>query len=1185
MHASRIFIVRLVSALTFVVALALAPGRAHAVLYPCTLAGFDAALAAGGIATFSCAGPTTITLPGPRTITRSGTDIDGEGRLVISGADAHVPLTVAAGITATIRRLTIERGRSPAFGGCIDVAGTLDLERSTIRGCEAASGGTGIWVRGGGRLRATASTIAGNRGGVEGAIAVHGIAELTNVTIDAPHRGIVARFGGSATLTHCTIVAGSGEPAFAVAPGDTLTIGHSLLSSAPSAPAVTGTGTFVSQGYNLFHAAPALAPTGVLTGNQVATPLLGPLVDNGGPTATRALLACSPGIDAGATSGGPTTDQRGQPRLAGGARDVGAYESTQRPCFRISSTSVVEGNTGTRNATLTVILSGASSVPATVAYASANGTALVGDADYVAASGTLMFPAGTTSRTVSVTVRGDTRFEPDEAMVVNLSAPTGATLADAQGSVVIENDDVRPTLSVANASVAEGNSGTTNLTFAVTLSAPTSETVTVAYATTNGTATAGSDYDARSGTLTFTPGATSRNITVPVRGDLEHEPNETFEVVLSAPAGATITDARGLGTITNDDAAPAIAVSDASVTEGASGTTPAQFTVTLSRPSASQVRVNYATQVGSATLADGDYTQTMGTLTFAPGVTSLSVDVPVRGDLRHEPDEAFSLLLSAPVVGTLGDSVGVGTIVNDDAAPTISVNDVSVVEGTTGVTTATFVVTLSNPSSSFVDVSYATADGTATIADADYTAASGMLRIDAGETTRAINVMVRGDMRHEPDETFVLRLSAPLVGTLGDAEGTGTIENDDALPTLAIDDVAVAETDGALDAAVTVRLVGTTATPVTVGYATADDSATSGSDYDAASGTLTFPAGTATQTIALRVLGDDVHEGVERFAITLSSPSGATVADGSATVTITDDESEPALAIADATIPEGNTGTMAATLSVTLSGPSAQPITVAWASADGSATSDDYVAASGTLTFAPGEVSQPVAIDVTGDTTSEDDETVLVRLSGATNATISDDEGALTILDDEGAPIVVVAGAEVDEGDEGTTDLAFTITLSHASSDTVTIDYTTEDGTATIEDGDYETASGTLTFAPGETTQTVTVQVLGDVEVENDETLLLVLSAATNATLDEDSAEGTILDDDDAPDAGTDAGETLDASVAPDAGTSPDAGVVMREDGGCGCVVIGGDRRAVSPIAAAAMLALALVLAARRRAR
>ncbi|WP_236519204.1 Calx-beta domain-containing protein [Sandaracinus amylolyticus] len=1170
--------------LAFVLAVALAPGRAHAVLYPCTLAGFDTALTAGGIATFSCAGPTTIVVPGTRTISRPGTDIDGEGRLVISGNDARVPLVVAAGVTATIRRLTIERGNSPAYGGCIDVVGTLDLERSTVRTCRAATGGNGIYVRAGGRLRASASTFSGNDGGVEGAIGVHGgIADLTNVTIEGPLRGVVTRYGGSATLTHCTITT-THEPAFAIAAGDTVTIGHSLLVSSGS-PAVTGAGTFVSTGYNVFRVAPSMTPTGDVTGNQVATPLLGPLADNGGPTQTRALLACSPGIDAGAISGGPANDQRGQPRRAGGARDVGAYESDLRPCLTISDVTTTEGDAGTVNATLTVSLSGLSSVAASVSYATANGTALVDDNDYVAASGTLTFPAGTTTRTVAIAVRGDVRFEPNETIMVNLSAATGATLADAQGVVTIDNDDVRPSMSVANATIAEGDAGNSTLAFVITLTAPTSETVTVGFATSDGTATAGVDYAARTGTVTFTPGATSRTVNVTVVGDVVHEPNESLELELSGPTGATITDGNGLGTITNDDAAPAISVSDVSVDEGDSGTTPARFTVSLSRPSASQVRVSYATQVGSATLADADYVQAMGTLTFAPEVTSLDVVVDVRGDLRHEPDEAFALLLSAPSGGTLADSVGVGTIVNDDAAPTITVSDATVVEGTTGVATATFLVTLSNPSSSPIDVAYATADDTATLADSDYTAATGTLRLGAGETSRAIGVSVRGDTRYEPDETFVLRLSAPSIGTLGDAEGVGTIENDDGLPTLAIDDVAVTETDGALDASVTVRLAGVSAGTVTVGYATADDTATSGADYDAASGTLTFAPGVTTQTIALRVLGDDVHEGVERFAVALSSPSGATLADGSAVVTITDDETEPVLAIADATSAEGNAGTTPATLAVTLSGPSAASITVAWATADGTATTADYVASSGTLTFAPGELAQTVAIDVTGDTISEPDETVLVRLSGATNATIADAEAALTITDDEGAPIVVVAGAEVDEGDEGTTDLAFAITLSHASSDTVTIDYATEDGTATVDDGDYESATGTLTFAPGETTQTVTVHVLGDLEVESDETLLLVLSAATNATLDEESVEGTITNDDEAPDAGTDAGEPLDASVAVDAGTAPDAGVVVRSDGGCGCVVIGGDRRAVSPIAAAVMLALALVLAARRRAR
>ena len=123
--------------------------------------------------------------------------------------------------------------------------------------------------------------------------------------------------------------------------------------------------------------------------------------------------------------------------------------------------------------------------------------------------------------------------------------------------------------------VTEGNSGTTTAAFTVTLSAASPQTVTVNYATANGTATAGSDYVAQTGTLSFTAGQTSKTISVTVNGDTTVEPNETFFVNLSSPSGATIADAQGQGTITNDDSAalPTLSINDVTVTEGNSGTT------------------------------------------------------------------------------------------------------------------------------------------------------------------------------------------------------------------------------------------------------------------------------------------------------------------------------------------------------------------------------------------------------------------------------------------------------------------------------------------------------------------------------------------------------------------------------------------------------------------------------------
>jgi hypothetical protein len=381
---------------------------------------------------------------------------------------------------------------------------------------------------------------------------------------------------------------------------------------------------------------------------------------------------------------------------------------------------------------------------------------------------------------VAVPVAGDAAIEADETFTLGLSGASGATIARATGTATIRNDDF-PALSIADAAVAEGNSGTTNAVFTVSLSAAAPFPVSVSYATSNGTATAGSDFGALTGSLTFVAGQTTRTIAVVVNGDTTVEPNETFTVTLSGASGATIARAAGAGTITNDDAAalPTLSISDTVVAEGNAGTSVATFTVALSAARTSTVTVGYATANGTAT-AGSDYAAQSGTLTFAAGQTTKAIAVVVNGDTAVEPNETFAVNLSAASGATIADGAGVGTITNDDtaAAPSLSINDVTLAEGNTGTRLATFTVMLSAASSQTVAVAYATANGTAT-AGSDYVAQSGTLTFAVGQTSRTIGVVVNGDKTREPNETFTVRLSGASGATIARAAGLGTIGNDD----------------------------------------------------------------------------------------------------------------------------------------------------------------------------------------------------------------------------------------------------------------------------------------------------------------------------------------------------------------------------------------------------------------------
>jgi hypothetical protein len=239
-------------------------------------------------------------------------------------------------------------------------------------------------------------------------------------------------------------------------------------------------------------------------------------------------------------------------------------ENYSGAAFSVSGpTSVTEGTGGTNSAPYTVTLSEPLPFTTTVQYATENGTATAGS-DYSSTSATLTFAPGVTSMPISVPIATDATDETNETYSVNLSNPTSTGLAPGAQSfgpyaaidtgsktTTIVDDD--STLRIDDRSQNEGNSGTTPMVFHVTLDNAAPATVTVHYQTLDGTATASSDYTATSGTLTFTPGQTSQTVSVPIKGDLTVEPNETFLVKLSGATNSTVGNAQGVGTIVNDD--------------------------------------------------------------------------------------------------------------------------------------------------------------------------------------------------------------------------------------------------------------------------------------------------------------------------------------------------------------------------------------------------------------------------------------------------------------------------------------------------------------------------------------------------------------------------------------------------------------------------------------------------------
>jgi Calx-beta domain-containing protein/List-Bact-rpt repeat protein len=478
------------------------------------------------------------------------------------------------------------------------------------------------------------------------------------------------------------------------------------------------------------------------------------------------------------------------------------------------------------------------------------------------------------------------------------------------------------TLSISDVTVNEGASGTRSATFTVTRSGQLSSAPSVAWTTANATATAPSDYIAGSGTVSFSPGQVTRTITIQVNGDSATEIDEKFHVVLSSPVAAVLTDGLGIGTITNDDQAT-LRINDVTVNEGASGTVTAAFTITMSGPVGSQVKVTWATADGTA-VAPGDYTAAGNTLTFSPGQVTKTVLVQVKGDAATELNETFNVNLSSPVGAvSILDGVGKGTITNDDQAK-LRVNDVTVNEGASGTVNAAFAITLSGPVSQQVTVAWATADGTAT-SGSDYNAASGTATFSPGQVTKTVIVQVKGDPATELNEFFTVELSAPVNAAIADGSGRGTITNDDAA-TLRVGDVTVNEgNSGTVNASFVITLSGPMSQQVAVAWATADGTAVAPADYNAAGATATFSPGQVTKTVIVQVKGERVVEPNEFFTVVLSSPTNATIADGSGRGTITNDDTAGAAPASGAAAAGPSEGSRAASeASVEEPGPSTE---------------------------------------------------------------------------------------------------------------------------------------------------------------------------------------------------------------------------------------------------------------------
>lgn len=914
----------------------------------------------------------------------------------------------------------------------------------------------------------------------------------------------------------------------------------------------------------------------------------------------------------------------------------GAGQTVSQPKLSVGDAVVSEGDSGTSTLTFTVTLSKASTDTVTVSYSTSNGSATAAGGDYVPAVGTLTFTPGQTSKTVAVTVNGDTLVEFDEQVTLTLSAPVNAAIADGTGVGTIRNDDVDrtpttpPTVSIADLTVTEGNGDHSHFMFVATLSKPSTETVTVRYATSNGTATAGVDYAATTGTVTFAPGVTTQLVHVDVLGDTVAEQNETFFVTLTSPSGATIGDGVATGTITDDDTVVTPGTGGANSGNPGDALWGEAFFAPYVDMGAWPVPnlLALAQQRGISLLTLGFMQATPdGKLAWA-GLSALTPDSDF--DQAKAINQSIAALQAAggdvmiSLGGASGTSLaqwyaahGLGARALADAyaavADTYSLNRIDFdIEGSAVAEPASIVLNaqalrLLQQLRPDLEIWYTlpvlpsglTADGLTVVRTAIEAGVKldgvNIMAMDYGESaapTSGPNAKTMGAWAIQAAESTYAQLTSlyagygqtfgwnqlgvtPMIGvndvltevfTVADSQaledfararglgmlsmwslnrdhpgnlgqattntsGTNTptggfsaVFNDYGTvtpisgppPAISIADVVVAEGNGTGGHAMFVVTLDKPSTQtVTVRYATSNGTAVAGADYAPSSGTVTFAPGVTSQTVHVGIVGDTVAESAESFTVTLSNPTGATIADGAAIGIITNDDGTTPTPGGNASVKytvndnwgSGFTASVAVTAGAagmngwTVEFDSPAQISNIWNAEIVSRVGNHYVvrnvsynaqiAAGQTITF--GFQASPGGGSAT-----------------ATNFTVN---GAAT-----GQPVVVppkvsIADAAVVESHSGTKNMVFVVTLDKPATAPVSVAYATSNGTATAG-ADFTAVSGVVTFAAGVTSQQVLVPVLGDTTVEADETFTVTLSNPNGVTLADGSAIGTITNDD-----------------------------------------------------------------------
>ena len=773
----------------------------------------------------------------------------------------------------------------------------------------------------------------------------------------------------------------------------------------------------------------------------------------------------------------------------------------------------------------------------------------LGAASFTAPTGTVVFASGNFTATVTITPTVDSNTEFDETVVLNVAAGAGYAIGTTNSATgTIRDDDAQISLSVSPSNVAED--GATNLAYTFNRVGSTSGAQVVNF-NVGGTAMFGSDYStanatsftATTGSITFAPGASSVTMFVDPAADNAIESDESVSITLATGSGyLTPSLVPVIGTIDNDDFDVSMALTPDSLAEDAPGT----FAYTFSRTGGLNRPLSVQVGIGGTALAGFDYSQTGaapfsasgGIVTFASGASTATLRIDPIVDTGIEADETVEVtLLPGSGYTATGTAFYRGTITNDDQLVSLSSATASVTED--GAENLVVIFTRTGATAGALSIPM-TLGGTATFntdyvatGNATFSAGASQLLFAAGVTTATLTFDPAIEAELESSEVLLLTLAKnALLGVPATIVAAGTILNDDATVSVSVTPDRVPE-EGAGNLVYTFQRFGDTSQAATVNFSVSglatfgvDYLQTGAASFTSTSGTIVIPAGRSDATLTLDPTPDGLNEANETAILTILPSLGFTPSGDPALGTIINQVTNIALSVTPTQLPENSTSNLL--YKFTRTGNLIGELTVQFAVSGSATFAADYLqsgassfsATEGSITFADGATTATLTIDPQSDSIDELTETVVVTILPDTELyNITGAGTATTSITDTSMISLAVSPSSVNENGvpnllfnfsrSGSTQQALTVNFSVAGSASFGTDYS-QTGAAT-----FSASVGTVTFAAGSSTKTVTVNPTADFTIEADETVILTVVSGTSYLIAGDyTATGIIANDD-----------------------------------------------------------------------